>query len=188
MELFLKQHHRQLQNNNDIFNFLTPDLLKVYDIKDRFTNITFNRDLAIKRSDLEFFAIGHPFVNAMLSFIGSYDFGGLCAKRIIRDPTLSCLNGFQFNFIVKKRITQEFGDEYLFIFYSVFVDEANNLNIDACKSATNNKSDNLESLYEPILIEEKFDIARKYLEKIAELWDWDEEVDLINVARVEFIK
>ena len=32
----------------------------------------------------------------------------------------------------------------------------------------------------------EFEKVREYLENKVDIWDWEEEVDLINVARVEF--
>lgn len=66
-------------------------------------------------------ALGHPFVDAMPSYVGSYDFGGLTANRSISAPEFSGRGGFLFMFIVRQRITREDGDECLFHHEPVFV-------------------------------------------------------------------
>ena len=186
IEQFLKMHHRQILVEDGIFSFLTPDVLKSDNIKDRYTAVTFERDTAMKRSDIDFFAIGHPFVDNMLSYIGSYDFGGLNAKREIRDRNLAGTGGFQFDFIIKKAVAQELGDEYLFVFHSVFLDDKGSINSKALKSAIENKSETVETFQEKLQIRDKFEKVREYLENKVDIWDWEEEVDLINVARVDF--
>jgi SNF2 family DNA or RNA helicase len=69
-ERFLAKHRRQLQQKDSFLEFLVPDVLKTYDLKERYKNATFNRQLAIRRTDAEFLALGHPFIDAMLSFAG----------------------------------------------------------------------------------------------------------------------
>jgi len=101
--LFLKKHHRQIQEIDDkIISFITPDILMSYKISERYTTVTFDRAKAIKRSDLEFFAIGHPFIDAMVDYIGSYDFGGLATSRKVKNDKYKGVSGYQFNFIQKK--------------------------------------------------------------------------------------
>lgn len=185
-EQFLKRHHRQIQINENIFGFISPDVLKSDKIKERYPAVTFERDIAMKRSDIDFFALGHPFVDSMLSYIGSYDFGGLNSKRIIKDQKLAETAGFQFNFIVKKRITQELGDEYLFAFHSVFIDDKGNVTPEISKTLIETKSEAVETYKEKLQVEDKIQKVKKYLEESADIWDWEEEVDLINAARVEF--
>ncbi|RKX53777.1 MAG: hypothetical protein DRP50_05345, partial [Thermotoga sp.] len=61
IKLFLKKHHRQIQEIDDkIFSFITPDVLEQYKIDKRYKFVTFDREKAIKRGDLDFFALGHP--------------------------------------------------------------------------------------------------------------------------------
>jgi SNF2 family DNA or RNA helicase/HKD family nuclease len=185
-ESFLKKHHRKVESKDDLLSFLAPDVLISDEIKERFTNVTFDRELAMKRSDLDFFAIGHPFINAMLSYLGSYDFSGLNSRRVIRNKDLAGTKGFQFNFIVKKRVTQELGDEYLFAFRSVFLDDIDNINLKALNASLEAESNLIEPHQEKLNIDSKLEKAKRYLEKDIDIWDWDEEVDLINIARVEF--
>ena len=46
--------------------------------------MTFDRATAIRNSQAEFLALGHPFIDAMLRYIGDYDFGGHTAVRVIK--------------------------------------------------------------------------------------------------------
>ena len=72
-ERFLSKHRRQVQRKDSFVEFLVPDALQSFDLPERYKNATFNRQLAIRRTDAEFLALGHPFVDAMLSYAGSYD-------------------------------------------------------------------------------------------------------------------
>ena len=142
-ESFLKMHHRKVEVKDGLISFITPDVLGEKQLVERYSNVTFNRELATKRSDLEFLALGHPFIDAMLSYIGSYDFGGLTSRRIINYNGLKGTEGHQFNFIIKKRITQELGDEYIFLFNSLFLD-INGMNELANNVSLNEKSGSTE--------------------------------------------
>ena len=104
-ERFLARHRRQLQRKESFLEFLTPDVLRTPELPERVRNATFDRELAIQRPDAEFLALGHPFVDAMLQYAGSYDFGGLTAVRHITEPKLAGRSGFLFVFVVRQRIT-----------------------------------------------------------------------------------
>ena len=98
-----------------------PDVLKAAGLPERFQATTFDRQTAIERTEAEFFALGHPFVDAMLAYVGSYDFGGLTAVRRIVSPSLAGRCGFLFVLVVRRRVSREDGDECLFEFSPVFV-------------------------------------------------------------------
>jgi RNA polymerase recycling family protein len=97
-----------------LLEFLVPDVLKAQDMAERFKNATFDRKTAIERPDADFLALGHPFVDAMLEYLGSYDFGGLTAQRAIKEPKLAGRAGYLFVFVKRERITREGDDECLF--------------------------------------------------------------------------
>jgi len=186
---FLKKHHRQVQEtDNRIFGFKTPDVLTPYRISEQFSSVTFNRKEAIRRGDLEFFAMGHPYIDAMLEYIGSYDFGGLSAARKVRCARLKGVKGFQFNFIQKKAIPQEIaGSEFLFMFHSVFITDSNDIREDITKLLVETgNSEDIENIATPNL-SGKYDIIRRYMESKFDIWDWDEEIDLLNTSRVVFV-
>ena len=84
-ERFLNQHRRQFQTKGPFVEFIVPDVLKKFDLPERYREATFDREQAIKRTDVQFMAIGHPFVDATLSYVGSYDFGGATTLTAIED-------------------------------------------------------------------------------------------------------
>src|SRR5205823_111636 len=141
--------------------------------KERYKNATFNRQLAIRRTDAEFLALGHPFVDAMLSFAGSYDFGGLAAIRHIQSPQLAGRSGFLFVFIVRQRITRGGGDECLFQFQPVFVDRDGNVSDELLEPAiTGNSIENVNTKCTPRDASIAFETARDCVETKVGLWDW----------------
>jgi len=66
-ERFMARHRRQMQRRDEFVEFLTPDVLIGFDLPERYRTATFDHDLAIRRTDAEFLALGHPFVDSMLS-------------------------------------------------------------------------------------------------------------------------
>jgi len=197
---FLIRERRQVQRKDGFLEFLTPESLQKEGLPERYRSATFDRQTAIRNPQAEFLAIGHPFVDAMIRHIGEYDFGGHTATRFIKaaDSGLEeTTAGFQFNFTVRRRVAREDGDEHLFDWHTVVVradgeiDE--NLAMLAAKeysfvgyeptpsvSAALDKLDSAE-------LEKAFTSARAYLEGRTQLWDWEEEVDLIGVAKVVFL-
>jgi len=186
---FLKKHHRQIQEVDEkVISFITPDILMQYQIDNRYPSVTFDREKAIKRGDLEFFALGHPYVDAMLDYIGSYDFGGLATSRRIKNKKYKGLKGYQFNFIQKKVIPQEIvGDEYLFTFHSIFISDNDKINEDIAKTLVNAESLEEGSIYSDPTSSKKLEKIKNYMEKRLDIWDWDEEIDILNISRIEFV-
>jgi len=197
---FLIRERRQIQRKDSFLEFLTPESLQKEGLPERYKTATFDRATAIRNPQAEFLAIGHPFVDAMIRHIGEYDFGGHTATRYIKAadlPSDDVAAGFQFNFTVRRRVAREDGDEHLFDWHTVVVrsdgDIDQNLAVIAAKeyaltgyeptaaiSATLDKLDSAE-------LEKAFVSARAYLEQRTQLWDWEEEVDLIGVAKVVFL-
>lgn len=167
---------------------------------ERYKSATFDRPTAIRNPQAQFLAIGHPFIDAMIRYIGNYDFGGHTAARVIKaaDSELDAVvAGFQFNFTVRRRVAREDGDEHLFDWHTVVV--RSDGNVDEKLAALAAKEYSLIG-YEPTPaisaaldklnaaeLEKAFASARNYLEQRTQLWDWDEEVDLIGVAKVLFL-
>jgi len=197
---FLARERRQIQRKDGLLEFLTPEALQKEGLPERYRSVTFDRTAAIRNPQAEFLAIGHPFVDAMIRRIGEYDFGGHTAARVIKVP-LSDLDtvavGFQFNFTVRRRVAREDGDEHLFDWHTVVVRCDGNIDEDLAAFAAKEYSltgyeptpsialalDNLTSAE----LEKAFVSVRAYLERRTQLWDWDEEVDLIGVAKVVFL-
>ena len=46
----------------------------------------------------------------MLEYVGSYDFGGLAAVRVIKEPKFAGRAGFLFAFVTRKRRSRQDGD------------------------------------------------------------------------------
>jgi len=189
-EKFIKEHKRQITLTDDgLWEFLTPEILKEHCLEERYKNVTFDRTQAIRNSALEFFAIGHPFIDAMLSFCGDYDFGGHTTKRVFKDSDCKGQEGIQFNFIVRSIITREDGDEYVFDLHPVGIDENYSYNEKMTKSAIENYSEKSKFAdVKSVDINKAYTVARQYLEKkLEKLWDWDEDVLLLNIAFIKFI-
>ena len=197
---FLTRERRQVQHKDGFLEFLTPEVLQKDGLPERYKAATFERAAAIRNPQSEFLAIGHPFVDAMIRHIGGYEFGGHTATRFVKLPdsgTENMVAGFQFNFTDRRRVAREDGDEHLFDWHTVVV--LSDGSIDERLAILAAKEYSLTG-YEPapsvtaaidrltsVELEKSFSSARAYLEKRTQLWDWDEEVDLIGVAKVVFL-
>lgn len=186
-ERFLAKHRRQVQQKPPFLEFVTPDILKPFGLPERFRAATFDRELAIKRTDADFLALGHPFIDAMLAYVGSYDFGGLTAARRISAPTLHGQSGYLFVFIVRQLITREDGDECLFKFEPVFVTSAGEVDQEAATSAVALAADESSpSSHAGPDIKSTFATAQKYLQEKSGIWDWADDVEFLGLSWVEF--
>jgi hypothetical protein len=195
---FLSRERRQIQRKDGFQEFLTPEALLPDGLPERYRTVTFDRAAAIRNPQAEFLAIGHPFVDAMLRHIGGYDFGGHTAVRVINVPDLEsdgAIAGFQFNFTVRRRVAREDGDEHLFDFHTVVVRSDGTVDDKLAKPAASvySNAENSDQASSPALceldslgVDAAFESAKAYLEKQTKLWDWDEEVDLIGLAKVIF--
>ena len=144
----------------------------------------------------DFLALGHPFIDAMLRRVGDYSFGGHNAVRVISANGLGSAApkaGYQFNFTVRSRVQREDGDEYLFDMQTVVVLPDGTIDAELSSLAASRYSENespspqieraLDSL-DKTDVEEAFQYAKAHVERTVQLWDWDEDVELIGVARV----
>jgi superfamily II DNA or RNA helicase len=191
---FLSRERRQVQRKDGLYEFLTPEAMKEYGLDERYRTATFDRATAIRNSQADFLALGHPFIDAMLRHVGDYSFGGHNAVRVIAGPASAApIAGYQFNFTVRSRVQREDGDEYLFDLYTVVVLPDGSIDADLSLLAASSYSENesltpqieraLESL-DRFDVEEAFHHAKNHVEHAVQLWDWDEDVELIGVARV----
>jgi superfamily II DNA or RNA helicase len=188
-ERFLLKHRRQLKRKGPILEFLVPDALKTAELPERFQTATFDRQTAIERTEAEFLAIGHPFVDAMLAHAGSYDFGGLTAVRRIASPSLVGQSGFLFVFVLRRRVTREDGDECLFEFSPVFVADDGRIDGEALAEAIRRNGEEPAKPPGPMPDPSAaFATARKYLEETASLWEWTDDVEFIGISRVVFVR
>lgn len=101
--------------------------------------------------------------------------------------------GYQFNFTVRSRVQRDDGDEYLFDLHTLVVlpdgtiDErmaeiaAREFSLqDGPNETVLETSRQLESLD----LDDAYELAKAALEKRAQFWDWDEDVDLIGMAKL----
>jgi superfamily II DNA or RNA helicase len=186
-ERFLAKERRQLQRKDRFLEFLVPDVLRPWGLPERYRVATFERELAIRRTDAEFLALGHPFVDALLEYVGSYDFGGLCAIRYIRDLKRAGQSGYLFVFVVRQRIAREDSDECLFRFEPVFVRADGQIDEEAIGSAVTQES--VQGGPPPARLpdsEDAFRTARKYLEEKAGIWEWVDDVEFLAMSWVQF--
>lgn len=187
-ERFLGVNRRQLQRKTPFLEFIVPDALKAFGLPERYRAATFDREVAIKRSDADFLAIGHPFVDAMLEHVGSHDFGGLTAVRQIISAELAGRSGYLFVFIVRERISREDGDECLFRFSPLFVDSTGKVDENlAVPAVTESAIESANTAVQPSDPTKPFAIAKKWLEENARIWDWDDDVEFIGASWVEFL-
>ena len=193
---FLARERRQVQRKDGFYEFLTPEAMKESGLDERYRRATFDRATAIRDSQADFLALGHPFIDAMLRRVGDYSFGGHTTVRMIPANGLDSAApqaGYQFNFTVRSRVQREDGDEYLFDMLTVVVMPDGSIDAELSSLAASRYSDNesltpqiqraLDSL-DKMDVEEAFQYARGHVERTTQLWDWEEDVELIGVARV----
>jgi hypothetical protein len=185
---FLANHRRQLIQKEPFLEFIVPNVLAPYELHERYREATFDRELAIRRGDAQFLAIGHPFIDATLSYLGSYDFGGLTATRHISAPRLAGRSGFLFAFVVRQRVTREDGDECLFQFAPVFVTASGEIDEAALLVAVTKNAigTTAQPTFPPSDVQAAFDSAQKHLEQKLGLWDWSDDVEFLGMSWVEF--
>lgn len=186
-ERFLEKHRRQIQRKGDFLEFIVPDVLMPRQLPERYREATFDRELAIRRTDSDFLAIGHPFVDAMLSYVGSYDFGGLSAIRRINLQRLAGRSGFLFVFIIRQRVTREDGDECLFRFEPLFVNAEAQVDDEAVGPAVTLKgvegTDGTPAVGDALAA---FSVAQHHVQERLGLWDWVDDVEFVGLSWVEF--
>lgn len=196
---YLARERRQVQRKDGFMEFLTPESLRGTKLPERFRAVTFDRATAIRNPQAEFFALGHLFIDAMLQNIGDYGFGGHTAVRVVESAALKhgeTKVGYQFNFTIRRRVQREDGDEYLFDFYTVVI-SAEGLpekQLAACAAATYSQDGPIPPQVEHLLCaldsigaKAAYERAKAEIQREAEFWDWEEDVDLIGLARVAFL-
>ncbi len=183
-ERFLAANRRQLQRKTPFVEFIVPDVLKSAGLPERYRAATFDREMAIKRTDAEFMALGHPFIDAMLEHVGSYDFGGLTSARRLVSQEFAGKSGYLFVFIVRERITREDGDECLFRFAPVFVDATGSVNESLVSSAVAGSAIDANTSFPAPDPSASFGVAKKWLEDKSAVWD--DDIEFVGLSWVEF--
>jgi len=175
--------------------FLLPECLKgVQGLEKRYTKVTFDRAVAIRHSETEFMALGHPFTDAVIQRCGSVDFGGFAGCWSVENQALAGISGVLFIFVVKitKAATTASGENVFFELAPVFVQSDGIVNNEAAEAALactaqakeNQRSvegqNNLEGLYERA--------KEEVLNRHSESQVWEEDVFCLNAAWVAFHK
>ncbi len=188
-ERFLTLNRRAIRRRDGYLAFLTPRVLRDYSVPTRLESVTFDRELALRNPHAQFLGIGHPFVDAMLDYVGSYDFGGHTAARLITHPQLAGRSGLQYNFIVRSRVQREDGDEYIFDLHTVVIGPDGRIDqaLAALAVSPGIVAEEAE-ITPPVDPQRAYTVARAFLEEeLPDLWDWEEDVDLLGVAIVHVV-
>lgn len=187
VERYLHVHRRQIMQRDGLLEFLVPDPLRKAGLPERFRTVTFDRDEAIRRGDAEFLALGHSFVDAALGHVGSYDFGGLTAVRCIEAPALAGRRGFLFLFVLRSRVAREEGDECLFSFAPVFVRDDGEVDPACVQAAVARQAVEGATMAEVGGdATAAFAFAKTHLERTADVWSWEDDVEFVGVSRCVF--
>jgi superfamily II DNA or RNA helicase len=191
---YLARARRQVQRKDGFCEFITPEALQGTGLPDRYRMVTFDRATAIRNPQAEFFALGHPFVDAVFQDIGDYDFGGHIATRAVEVKGLhSPKAGYQFNFAVRSHVRREDGDEFLFDLHTMVVLPDGTLDEELAQAVASSFCLEQDiSAYAPtglamlrsITVEDAYEVAKAHLEKRINVWDWDEDVELIGIAKL----
>ena len=192
---FVNRGSRKVAESDDgTFRFLLPDSLKgIQGLKQRYGKVTFDRATAIRNSEVEFMAIGHPFTNAVLKYCGSVDFGGLACSKAVRRALLPSGNGTLFNFTVKVSKEAEEDDNIFFEFIPVFVhDDGTIAPKEACQAIVSILAEaKMTSRQEALPLRDAESMFEKgkdqALAECDQYQPWDEDVFCVNALRVEVV-
>jgi hypothetical protein len=94
--------------------------------------------------------------------------------------------GYAFNFIVRQRIHRDDHEEFLFSLHPVFVADDGTIDDVTAKLSLECYSSSFSSeLKIDIAPDHDFEIAKDRLQKqVKNMWDWEEDVTLLNLAQV----
>ena len=189
---FVRREGRKVSESDEgLFEFRLPDCLKGQEkLRQRYENVTFDRTAAIRNTELEFMAIGHPLTDAVLRYCGAGQFGGLASSKLLRRSMLLPRNGTLFNFTVKVSKQANNGESVFFEFVPVFVNDDGTVGAKAtmqviaeasvgAKMAAKQTVSPLENA-EELLKEAK----QEALKQCAEYKPWDDDVFCLNALRV----
>ncbi|GAI79023.1 unnamed protein product, partial [marine sediment metagenome] len=188
---YVKHNGRNFtKSRKNTWEFLLPQSLKdVPKLEKRYSNLTFDRRQAIRHSELEFMALGHPFVNAAIQHCGSVDFKGVATCRTIEDINLRGTKGLHCNFVVKLSRSTTNSELVYFQMVPVFVEQDGIINEEAAKVALfkQSKDDAQLSRRLDLNLLTLYELARDAVTKKYEGSDiWEEDFLCLNVAMVEF--
>jgi len=191
---FVRRHGRAFtKSEHGTYEFLLPTIIGPgQGIEKRYSRVTFDREKAIRYSELEFLALGHPFTNAAIKYCGSAEIRGFAAVRQIESTRFHGLQGLHFNFIVKriKRTKEE--EEIFFDLLPVFIDFDGNIHEEAAKVALQAWGSKPIPRGELAVRNGKFaelyTLAHsKIMEKYSDEGLWEEDVFCLNAALTRFL-
>ncbi len=189
---YVKREGRKVTKASDgTIEFLLPEYFKAErGLKRRYSKVTFDRNYAIRHSEIEFMALGHPFTDAVIRRCGSVEFGGLSSYRTIKCPDYAGCFGIHFNFIVKLTKASEDDESIFFELVPIFVEKNCVINDAAARVALYSFSESKSDLQKIPSAEELhsyYDCALKdVLNRYSEQQLWNEDVMCLNAAVTEF--
>ncbi len=151
--------------------------------------MTFDRQLAIRHSELEFMALGHPFTNAAIQHCGAVDFKGVATCRTVENINLRGIRGLHCNFTVKLTKSTTESELVYFQMAPVFVQQDGTINEEAAKAALFQQSKEDAQPSRPLDLDLSFlyGLAEAAIIKKYEYRDvWEDDIFCLNVAMVEF--
>lgn len=189
---FVKRNGRNFSKASDgTWEFLLPQCLRnVKGLEKRYNRVTLNRQKAIRNSELEFMALGHPFTDSAIQHCGTVDFGGFAAKKTIKDSSFSGIKGLHCNFTVKLAKSTLEGESVSFEMFPVFVQDDGQINEKASEVALFNRSElsSTSSSGENMNYELLFNRAKEeVIKRYEESGIWEEDLFCLNAAVVEFV-
>lgn len=191
---FVKRNGRNFTQSEDgTWEFLLPECLKdVQGLEKRYRRVTFYRKEAIRHSELQFMAVGHPLTDAAIQHCGTADFGGLATAVTVKDSNLAPMSGLYCIFMVKLTIGTSDGEVTQFDLVPLFMESNGTKNRDAADLLLRNQlqiysqskaqwsgSLDLDSLYELAVLEVMQQYEKNNL--------WEEDISCLNAALVEFV-
>lgn len=194
LEFVRREGRRVTEPDDDMFEFLSPESLRgVPGLKPRYEKVTFNRTTAIRNSEAEFMAIGHPFTDAAIQYCGSADFGGLAGSQVIEEPHALSGSGALFHFTVKMTKEISRNESTFFEFVPVFVYDDGTVApkeaVQKIVSELANARTPSRQIRSPVRVaEELFEKAKdQALEDYAQHEIWDDDVFCLDALRVEVL-
>ena len=196
VERFIRNNRREIKRDDKgHLEFLTPEILRGLELKERYCKVTFSRDDATKSTDpeLEFVAFGHPLFEAIVETCGSYDFGGLATIRAVPSKKFKGLKGIQFNFIVRQVQMTPRAEETTFQIFPIFIDTSYSYNASATSEALieyshPKPSEEIFEFATSVDVDKCYAIARKCLQELCgEQMPWEENIALLNAAWLIFV-
>ena len=192
---FVKREGRKVtESEGGMFEFLLPDSLKgVKGLKQRYEKVTFERAIAIRNSEAEFLAIGHPLTNAILNHCGSVDFGGLTGSQVVRHSQSLSRSGALFHFTVKVKKEMSGNESTFFEFVPAFVYDDGTVASKETVQAIVSELAKAKTLSKQTILpvkdaENLFEKAKgQALEECDQYQPWDEDVFCLEALRVEVV-